>query len=271
MKRLSTLTFVILIALSCSDDDNTPTPAPTLDKEWNIPLSAKFENPAPANRTETGTATLQLMSDKSLKYTITVNGLPSGDALTASHLHVGDVITSGGVILDLNPTFANGTATGTITNVRSSLVDSLKSDVNDIYINVHSSQVGSGLVRGQLNQPVTFATEVVLNSANEFPAGTSAATGLATIRLAADSKLYTKITVTNLEAGDALTAAHYHRGAAGSNGSILLDIYGAADQFGTVKVSTVDETFVNALKNDPLYVNAHSTSKPGGLIRGQLR
>jgi hypothetical protein len=268
--RLSTITLITLLALSCSDDE-TPTPAPTLDREWTIPLSAKFENPAPANRAETGTATLQLMSDKSLKYTLTVTGLAASDALTAAHLHVGNVITNGNVIQDLNPTFTNGVATGTITNLRSSLVDSLKSDINDIYINIHSTQVGSGLVRGQLNTQVEFAQDVVLNSANEVPAGTSAATGLAVIRLASDRQLYTLITVTGVETGDALTAAHYHRAATGVNGPILLDIYSSAAQFGTVKVSAVDDPFIAALKNDPTYVNVHSTSKPGGLIRGQIR
>ena len=271
MKHYSTLFIILLLVISCSDDNTTPTPTPTLVKEWNIPMSASFENPAPANRTETGTAHLQLMSDNSLIYMLTVTGLAATDALTASHLHVGNVITNGGVILDLNPTFTNGSATGTITNVRTSLIDSLKSDNNEIYINIHSTQFGGGLIRGQLNRNVEFAKDVVLNSANEVPAGTSAATGLALIRLASDKQLYTMITVTGVEATDALTAAHYHKAAAGVNGGIALDIYSSAAQFGTVKVSPVDDVFIAALKNDPMYVNAHSTSKPGGLIRGQIR
>ena len=270
MNRISAIAIISLLAFSCSDDEE-PTPAATIVKEWNIPLSAKFESPAPAGRTETGTANLQLMSDNSLKYTLTVTGLASGDALTIAHLHAADIITSGPVILDLSPTFASGTATGTITGVRQSLVDSLKSDINDIYVNVHSTQVGSGIVRGQLNMPVDFAIDVIMNSANEVPAGTSAATGLALARLGTNKQLYTKITVTGLEATDTLTLAHYHKAAAGANGSVVKDIYTSRTQFGTAVISTVDDAFITSLKTDPLYFNAHSTAKPSGLIRGQIR
>ena len=55
--------------------------------------------------------------------------------------------------------------------------------------------------------PVTFAASVSLSGANEVPAVTTTATGVALLRITADNKLYSKITVTNLEANGAVDPA----------------------------------------------------------------
>ncbi len=266
------LSMVYLAIASCSDDKGSnPVPTPTIVKEWNITLSSKYENPAPAARNETGTANLQLLSDNSLVYTIAINGLAGGDALVAAHLHTGDAITNGPIVLGLDPVFTAGSATGIIANLRTSLIDSLKSATNEIYVNVHSSQVGSGLLRGQVNTNIELAADVALISANEVPAGTSVATGLALVRLTSEKKAYIKLTVTGLEAADALTAAHIHKAAAGVNGPVILGFYSSAADFGTTKVLPVDDALYTSLKTDAIYVNAHSVIKPGGVIRGQIR
>ncbi|RYY90791.1 MAG: hypothetical protein EOO11_23370, partial [Chitinophagaceae bacterium] len=55
--------------LSCDkDNDDNNNPAPTTTREWNLTLSPRNEVPAPAGRTETGTAQLKLLSDNSLQY-----------------------------------------------------------------------------------------------------------------------------------------------------------------------------------------------------------
>lgn len=262
--------MVMLFNFSCSEDEIVP-PLPSLLKQWSIPLSARYENPAPALRAETGTANLKLFSDNSLEYSINTIGLSATDALVAAHLHVGNVISNGGIILDLSPVFSNGSAAGTIQNLRASLVDSLQNNANEIYINAHSTQVGSGLIRGQLNATIELASDVVMNGANEVPAGTTVATGLALIRLTSIKELYVRVSISNLETGDALTAAHIHRGATGVNGPVMVGFYSSAAEFGTVKKIVVDDPTFASLKNDALYVNAHSTSKPGGIVRGQIR
>ena len=272
MKKIhvySSLTIILLVALSsCSKKD--PAVATVL-KQWNIALSSKFENPAPASRNETGTVALTLLSDNSLTYTITVNNLASGDVLSAAHLHVGDVITSGGIVLPLTPVFNGSTGTGTTTSLRSTLVDSLMDDSKEIYFNIHSAQVGSGLVRGQLNTNIEMAADVVLSGANEVPVVTTTATGLALVRLTSKKILYTRIAIANLEAGDAMSVAHIHKAAAGTNGGVITGIYGTAAEFGTVKILTVDDLTFASLKADAIYVNAHSVNKPGGIVRGQIR
>lgn len=263
--------FALFTAACTNDNSGTPVPTPTIVKEWNIPMSAQFESPAPAGRTETGTSNLKLMSDNSLQYNIAVSGLTGGDVLNAAHLHAGDAITSGPVILSLNPVFTAGNSTGIVSGLRSSLIDSLKNSTNDIYINAHSSQVGAGLVRGQLNTNIELAADLAMSPANEVPAGTSAATGLGLLRLTSDKKAYLKITVTGLEANDTLTAAHIHKAATGVNGPIILPFYADSTEFGKVKIVTVDDALFASLKTDPIYMNAHSKRKPGGIIRAQIR
>ena len=267
------LSAIAIAATSCDKDDDdiyTP-PAATVVKEWSIALSTKNENPAPAARNETGTATLQLFSDNSLKYTINVIGLASGDALSAAHIHTGNVVVNGPVILGLSPTFTGSTATGTITNLRTSFVDSLKSDVNELYFNVHSTQVASGLVRGQLNTNLDMVADVALSGANEVPAIITTATGTALLRLTTKKELFVRVSIASLEANDTLAVSHIHRGAAGANGGILLDLYANAAEFGTVKVITVTDAQIATLKNDALYVNVHSRRRPSGIVRGQIR
>lgn len=198
-------------------------------------------------------------------------GLALGDALTAAHIHVDDVISKGGVILGLNPAFSGSNATGTVTNIRTTFIDSLKDDVNELYFNVHSKQVPGGLVRGQINTDIEMAEFVTLNGTNEVPAAATTATGTALLRVTSEKKIYSNVTITNLEAGDAMTAAHIHKAAAGATGGVILGFYSSAVDFGTVKISTLTDVLYTSIKTDAIYVNAHSTTRPSGLVRGQIR
>ena len=257
-----------VLFVACSDDEN---PAASIVKEWSVPLSAQNENAVLPGRAETGTATIQLMSDNSINYTIAVNGLTAGDALTNAHIHTGDVITNGPVILGFDPVFSGSNANGTIPNVRSTFIDSLKNNVNELYFNVHSTQVPGGLVRGQLNVAIDMAASLALDGASQVPAITTTAKGVALLRLTADKKLYSKVTVTDLEAGDALLFAHIHQEAVGVNGPVIIDLCQNPADFGVAKITTLPDASITALKTLPVYVNAHSVKHPGGVVRGQIR
>ena len=276
---MKTLVLQSAILLTCTaflfsckkNKDDGPTV--TTVKEWNLTLSAKNENPAPAGRNETGSFVLRIMSDNSVQYTINVTGLAGGDALTSAHIHTGNPGVNGGVILNFAPAFAGSSASGSVANVRPTLLDSMKNGTAELYVNVHSTQVGSGLVRAQLNSTVQWAHDVALSGANEVPAVTTTATGTARFRLTTDGKLYYVVNVTGLVAGDGdLTAAHIHNGAAGANGTVLVGLISTVTDFGVNKqlqLTDVQKTAI--LGTAPLYVNAHSSIFTGGLVRGQIR
>ncbi|MFC4230329.1 CHRD domain-containing protein [Parasediminibacterium paludis] len=260
----------VTVLVGCTKNNSTP-PA-IIVKQWTVMLSAKNENPAPLGRSETGTASFMLMSDNSLKYTININNLASGDIIAAAHLHAGDAITTGPEILDIDAVFNGGIGVGTTTNLRQTLVDSLKDDTNEIYFHAHSIQVPSGLFRGQLNTNIEMAADVALSGANESTPVTTSAIGLATFRLTTSQKLYTKYVITNLEAGDTLVAAHIHKGAVGVSGPVIVPVYGSNAEFGTVKIIPItDPALFTSLKADAIYANAHSKMHPGGIVRGQIR
>ena len=258
-----------MLAISCKK--NSEAPAPNMLKEITVSLAAANENPQPAGRTETGTASVKIFSDQSVTVDITITGLASGDNITAGHFHVGDPVTNGGVVVDLNPTITGSMVKAKLTNVRSSFIDTLMKGTADIYLNLHSSQVASGIVRGQVFNGVTFASSVALSGTNEVPSVTTTATGTALLRITADNKLYSKVTVTNVEAGDAVTAAHIHTGAAGTNGGVLLGLCDNAGDFGISKTFTPAAAVLTSIKADALYVNVHSSNKPSGIVRGQIR
>lgn len=276
MKTLVLNSAMLLICtaflFSCKKDKNDG-PTVRIVKEWTLPLSAKNENPAPAGRNETGTFVLRIMSDNSVQYNITVTGLAAGDALTAAHIHTGNPGVNGGVILNFAPTFTGGSASGSVANVRPTLLDSLNNGIAELYVNVHSTQVASGLVRAQLNSTVQWAQDVALSGANEVPAVTTTATGSARFRLTTDGKLYYVVNVTGLTSGDGdLTAAHIHNGAAGANGTVLVGLISAVADFGVNKQLQLTDVQKTAIEGTgALYVNAHSTLFPAGIVRGQIR
>lgn len=276
MKRLN-LSSTILLSVtlflflnSCSKSNSSSNNA-TVTKHWDIIMNAKFEVPAPAGRSETGTAALDLYSDNTMKFTIKVTGLAATDALTAAHIHVGDAITSGPVILGFNPTFTNGTATGQV-SVRPTLSDSLINGKAEFYVNAHTTQVPGGLLRGQFNNPVIFAADVPMVGANEVPPVITTAAGLAILRLTTDKTLYAIVTFTGLESGDAMTASHIHNAATGVNGSIVIPLCASLADFGKeLKFPGTTDANITLLTTAPVYVNAHSTNHPAGIIRGQIR
>ncbi len=240
-------------------------------RQFTIPMAAANVNPAPGGRTETGTLTLQVMSDNSLRYEFSLKGL-SGDALSGAQLRSGDALTNGPVVLDLSPRLASPVGSGILFNIRQSLIDSLLNDNTQLYLNISTSTLASGVARGQLRNPVVLAADVALSGTNEVPAVTTTAKGAALIRITADKIMYSQVTVTNVETNDALTAAHIHKGATGVNGSIIADLAKSGADFGQKKTTILDSATYSNLTTEPgLYVNVHSTRNPAGKIRGQIR
>jgi hypothetical protein len=227
-----------------------------------------LETPAPAGRNEEGEANLKLMSDNSLEWDFHIHNLSPSDQLTAAHIHVGDAVTAGPVFINLNPTFSGPGATGKVTGLRQGQVDTLLS--MPVYINVHSTQAPGGIVRSQMDKQITFAMDIPLSGNNEVGPVVTTCNGLAMLRLSGDT-LFSFVSFTGMEVGDTMTVSHIHRGAAGVNGPVRIFLASSLADFGVPKKTFLLDSLKTMVLNDATYVNAHSKTKPGGKIRGQIR
>jgi len=115
-----------------------------------------------------------------------------------------------------------------------------------------------------------------LLAVNEVPANASTATGRAIVFYDTDTKRYTA-TVTVSGLSSALTGSHIHEGAAGTNGPVVVGFGAAAAYANTSAGGFYAGSFagdytadVGKLLAAGAYVNVHTTTYPGGEIRGQL-
>jgi len=268
MKKITLIIVMVISAfqfMSCSK----PTETISAPVTWTdtVIMSTKFEVPAIGNRPETAIAELQILSDNTLKYSIIVSNLVVGDVLASAHIHLGNAATSGPVYISLDGTFSGSVVSGKV-QLTAGQADTIKT--GETYVNVHTTQVSGGLIRGQIDSKVVFAGDIAMNGANEVPAISTTATGHAIIRMTDSKKLYVKVTVNNLEAGDVLSGSHIHSGNATINGTELLVCYSVAADFGTVKKITIDDALYNSLLTAPMYIHAFSITR-SNLIRGQIR
>lgn len=268
--RTQSLWAVALAAFTCTSCSKKNDMNVEVSASWSVTLSTKNEIPAVPNRAETGTATIKLFSNNELEFDISVPNLAAGDMIQAAHLHVGDAVTNGGVVADLRGMMHQNKTMGKIV-IRSTLADSLKNGMAQIYVNVHTSQVASGLVRGQLNDNVVWAADVMLSGLNEVPVVTTATRGTSFLRITSSGKLFSGFSFSMMEAGDMLMAAHIHVGAAGVNGPVLLGLADNNADFSVSKSFTLSTAIRTAILNDALYVNVHSMNHPSGVVRGQIR
>ena len=118
-----------------------------------------------------------------------------------------------------------------------------------------------------------WVRNIPLSGWNEVPPNALGDTGVAILRLTADSVLHSKVKVELSAASGLLTAAHIHEAAAGANGQVRIGLASSAADFGVFREIKLTAVQYDLLfdESKPLYVNAHTTVKPGGLVRGQIR
>jgi hypothetical protein len=145
------------------------------------------------------------------------------------------------------------------------------------YVNAHTPAHPAGEIRGQIGGVQIFRAP--LSGANEDPVVTTDATGLAVMALSADtSTMYYRLQVSNIVS---ITMAHIHLAPPGVNGPIVHWLYdpsgveapgGPFDPDNPVAGSLpFTTTHILDLVAGDYYVNVHTSSNPGGEIRGQLR
>ncbi|PYQ26363.1 MAG: hypothetical protein DMF56_24735 [Acidobacteria bacterium] len=230
--------------------------------------------PAFGNSTVTFDATRQ-----NITVTITVASL--GSPINNFHIHEAPAGANGPVVVDLiglGGTFNNGVMTGTFP-INASVAQRMLQNPANFYVNVHTVQFPGGAIRGQLayvsGGPITYAAE--LRPSNEVPpAASSTAVGGAFVTFdPANATLAWEVNTSGIAVP---LLSHIHRGAAGTNGPVIINFATSAAQIpngrtkGTQSIATLSQADQTNLVSAPagFYVNVHSTAFPGGEIRGQL-
>gem|GEM_PF-272022 len=270
LKNIALAFPAILLFASCKKSETTPTPAPTVVKEYSVKMSAANEISA-NTRMETSLASLKILSDNSITLSTTLSNFSYGDTIKAAHIHVGDAVNNGSVILPFTIVATGAALEAKALNVRQTLIDSLKNNVTEFYANIHTVQMPGGLLRGQIGKNILQAYNVSLSGTNQPNPVTTTATGIAIVRINEDNKLFSKITISNLETADTLRYAHIHIGATGSNGPIILNLADTKDDFGTTQIRMISAGIADSIATKMIYINVHSNFSPGGKIRGQIR
>ena len=135
--------------------------------------------------------------------------------------------------------------------------------------------VGAVTIPSSAARRPTIRFHAFLNGAQEVPATTSDAFGVAHITLKGTRFCY-EIAYTTLSSAE--TGAHIHRGARGQEGGVVYDLNGmGADNpkvacVFNVEAALNDAQFIEDLKAGNLYINIHGTGDPlsDGEIRGQI-
>lgn len=266
--------FALIISLavvsftSCKDDDDDD--GASLIKERTVQMETHQEIPTVPGRSEKGTAEIKLYSDSTLNFNISVSNLDGSDQLTLAHIHTGGPVDVGAplVVLVDNSTlkFQGSSASGTV-KLNSSQFYALENS-DEFYVNVHSNKFPVGLVRGQLNQTITFAQNLDLTPISN---PLRPETGNAFLRMAKDSTLFYKVTVNNLTPGDILANAQINVGATGVTGPSVITLYTSAAEFDTQKSVKLNASQVQFLTNSEVYITVNSQQVTNELLRGQLR
>ncbi|HKQ39172.1 MAG TPA: CHRD domain-containing protein [Verrucomicrobiae bacterium] len=235
----------------------------------SVAMSGLFERPTLTN-TASGFGTMRIEGNQlyiDLRYT----GL-SGTA-SAGHIHgPANASVNAPVLIDLSPYNggawgSNGTISGAIP-----LTPAQKAMILDgkTYVNLHTADKPGGEVRGQI-APVLLQANVT--GLNERPSHATPAIAQSTMFLVG-TQLTFNITYEDLTAP--ATIAHIHGPANTANSAgILVDLMpyhnGAAGQSGSFNGTILLAPNVHTSLVDRLtYVNIHSSTYPGGEVRGQI-
>lgn len=201
---------------------------------------------------------------------VVVDGLTG--PIMGAHIHTGAMGQDGPVTVNLTDGIDGNVISGSFNPMDfPGLLENMMD--GDTYINVHTNQFMSGEIRGQIMMDMTIAHDAILNTAQEMPAPMGAdGNGLALVRLN-----YTMDTLFYDVQAEGMTGeimgAHFHDGALGMNGDVLIDLTAGimGNQIsGIVTGAALTTENINKFLSGMIYINLHTEMNMAGEIRGQV-
>jgi hypothetical protein len=241
--------------------------ATTGGRPFAVALTGNVETPA-GDPVATGTAVFRLRAGQGqVCYQLSAKNLATPAA--AAHIHRGGASVVGPVVIPLKTPNAAGASSGCAPAARP-LVKAILAAPASFYANIHTAEFPGGAIRGQLAGTSTASFGTVLNLELK---GTSEpnATGSAVLRILKD----TATVCYRLHAANVTlptVAAHIHKGAAGTNGPVVVPFTAPGADGNSSGCQTSTAAVVDDILANPagFYVNVHTTEHPAGAIRAQL-
>ena len=232
---------------------------------FNTTLTGEVESPA-GDPVATGTATVRLRAGQGqLCYRVSADNLAG--AAVAMHIHRAAAGAAGPVVVPLATPGADGKAGGCVAVARS-LVGQILAAPAQFYVNVHTAAFPAGAIRGQLTGTSSAAAGTVISLDLK---GTSEpdASGTAILRFLSGQVCY-RLVARSVTLPT--TAAHIHKGAAGTNGPVVVPFTAPGADGTSSGCATADAALIaDILANRAgYYVNVHTKEHPAGAIRSQL-
>lgn len=223
----------------------------------------------PVTSSGRGSAALTL-TPAGLIFSITVDSVD----FTAVHFHNAASGSNGSVVRTLSSDFSGSTARGIWRSGDSEpLTDQLITELlsGNIYINVHSAANPAGEIRGQVMKNSGTGFSSTINAAQHFAGIASAATGTGSFNLT-NAGLEFNITLEGID----FTAVHFHKGEVGATGTVLRTLtsdftgHTATGIWASTDGEPLDNSAIENLLQNKVYVNVHTAANPAGEIRGQV-
>jgi hypothetical protein len=235
-------------------------------KAFSVALVGEAESPA-GDPVGTGTATIHLRAGQAQAcYQLAAKNLPPA---VAAHIHAGDAGVSGAVVIPLATPGSDGTASGCVATTRP-LVASILADPASFYVNIHTQEFPGGAIRGQLSGTSTssFGTVIAIDLKGSSEPNAS---GTAVLRFRkADAMVCYRLHAANVTLPT--VGAHIHRGAAGTNGPVVVPFTAPAASGDSSGCTPSTAALIDEITGNPagFYVNVHTKEHPAGAIRAQL-
>lgn len=253
------------------------------DNGYRAVLAGHNEVPAAESR-GSGMISARLVGD-TLKVSGSFRNLGSPVATAiqgGAHIHQAPAGRNGPIVVGLTMSLDNDQRGGTLSEGENSFV--LTADqitaLNDrrMYINIHSTGIPSGELRGQLLPSGSVLYRTNLSGRAELPPNRSDGLGTAILEVRGDTIAFSGGFA---ELGSDLmpiagSAAHIHAGGIDTNGPVLLPLQilpgsGVQGRFATLSAVAPPGLLSPArLDSAGLYVNVHTTAFAGGELRGQI-
>jgi CHRD domain len=233
---------------------------------FRVALAGENESPA-GDPVATGSATIRARSGQArICYQLTVRDL-SGRAV-AAHIHRGAAGVAGPVVVPLKTPNAAGNAKG-CAKAKRALVRAILARPSRYYVNVHTREFPGGAVRAQLAGSRTVLGTILHLDLKGTSEPNATGTAVLRIRKAAGLVCY-RLRAANVTLPT--TAAHIHKGAAGTNGPVVVPFTapgadGTSSGCATATGSIIDDILAD---RSGYYVNVHTKEHPAGAIRAQL-